>query len=63
MNDFEDQAFSPSFDMAPPPPLPLSCQPAVPFSHSSFASPVELTEGEGVREEPNHMTARKPGRL
>ncbi len=28
-------------------------------------SPVELTreEGEGVREEPNHTTARKPGPL
>jgi len=45
------------------PPSPLSCQYVDSLSLSSCVSPVELlTWGGGeVGEEPNHMTAGKPG--
>jgi hypothetical protein len=46
----EDQAFSPSKDLAPPrPPPPLARQQVVFLSQSFCGSPVELTDGrEGV---------------
>ncbi len=47
-----------------PYPLPLSREQVVSLSPSSCVSPVELTDGgrgRGAGEEPNHMTARKPG--
>ncbi len=59
----EDQAFSPSYDLAPPP---LSRQKVVSLAQSSCVSPVEMNDGrreEGVGEEPNHTTVRKPGPL
>jgi hypothetical protein len=62
----EDQAFSPSYDLAPSPPHPSS-------SVSKFSlflglpcvSPFELTDGRvgGREKELNHTTARKPGPL
>jgi hypothetical protein len=55
----DDKAFSPSYDLVHPA-LPLP--PAPP----PLQSPVELSDGgggEGVKEEPNHTTARKPGPL
>ncbi len=62
----EDQAFSPSYDLAPSPPLPplpsASC-----LSFSVFlcvAGRAYWREmGDGVGEEPNHTTARKSGPL
>ncbi len=55
------QAFSPSYDLGPPPP---PCrQQVISHSQSSCVSPVELTDGRGgggVREELNHATTRKP---
>jgi hypothetical protein len=65
----EDQAFLRSYDSAPrqPPFLPpLSHQQVVSLSLSFCVSPAELTDGrrgEGVGEEPNHTTAKKPVRL
>jgi hypothetical protein len=64
----EGLAFSPSYDLAPsPPPFTLSRQHAVSLLQSSCVLPVRLTDGErgreGVGEEPNHTTARKPGPL
>ncbi len=51
----KDQAFSASYDLAPPPSPPLYRQQVVFFSQSSYVLPVGLTEGEveGVGEEPN----------
>jgi hypothetical protein len=45
----EDQAFSLSFDLAPPPPLPPPprCQQFVSLYQSSCVLPVELTAGRG----------------
>ncbi len=63
----EDHAFSPLYDLAPPPPqVPLS-----PVSKLDRRYTVRLRkrnnlltrEGEGVGEEPNHTTARKPDQL
>jgi hypothetical protein len=46
----EDQAFSPSYDLAPPPPpSPLSGQQVVSRFKSSCVSPVELTDGRRGR--------------
>jgi hypothetical protein len=45
----ENQAFSLSYDLAPPPTL--SCKQVVSFSQSSCVSPVELTDGRGGGEE------------
>ncbi len=61
----EFQAFLLSYDSAPRPPLyPLSRQQVVSLSQPSCVSPVEFTGGgDGVGEEPNHTTARKPGPL
>jgi hypothetical protein len=60
----EDHAFSLSYDFAPPAPLPpLCCQQVVSLSQSSCVSPVELTGGGGLGEEPNRTAARKPGLL
>ncbi len=47
----EDQAFSPSYDMAPPPTHPFPFQLDVSLSQSSCVSPVELADG--VWEESN----------
>jgi hypothetical protein len=61
----EDRAFSPSYDLAPsPPPSPstvskLSLFLSLPVSCQSIL----LTGREGVEEEPNHTTTRKPGAL
>jgi hypothetical protein len=62
----EDQAFLPSYDLAPPQPpsLCLSRQEARPATHRKTEKERQLPDrrvGEGVREEPNHTTARKPG--
>ncbi len=63
----EDQACSPSYDLAPSPPLsPLSRRQDVSLSQSSSVSLVELTDGGGGGggrgwEEPNHKTTRKSG--
>ncbi len=60
----EDQASSPSSDLAPP--SPLSRVQAVSLSRSSWVSPVEITDGrrrEGLGEELNHSTVRKTGPL
>ncbi len=59
----EDQAFSPSYDLAPPPPRPL---PPSSFSnldrrHTGGLERESTCSWEGV--EPNHKTARKPGPL
>jgi hypothetical protein len=68
----EDQAFSPSSDMAPSLPQPPSSSDSKMslFLSSSCVSPVELTDGrdqggggEGVGEEPNHTTVKKFGPL
>jgi len=48
---------------APPPAHPLPSSSCLTFSVSSCVSPVELTDGKGVGEEPNHRRARKPGPL
>ncbi len=59
----EDQPFSPSYDLSPPPaPFPspvskLSLFLSLPVCRRS----VYWREGRGVGEEPNHTTARKPG--
>ncbi len=46
----EDQAFSPWYDLAPPPPLSLhSCQLVVSLSHSSWVLLVQLADGRGGR--------------
>jgi hypothetical protein len=45
------------------PPCLHSRQQVVYLSQSSYVSPVGITEGKGVGEEPNHSTARKPGPL
>ncbi len=60
----EAQASLRSYDMAPRP-SPFSRQQVVSLSHSSYVSPIELTDirGGGVGKEPNHMTARKLGLL
>ncbi len=57
----EDQAFSPSYNLASPPAL--SPLPSAVVSLSQSQSPVEITDGggEGVGEEPNHRMAIKPG--
>jgi hypothetical protein len=57
----EDQAFSPSYDLAPPPPPPLLS----PVCLSSCVSPVELTDAREGRKgrETNNTTTRKPGPL
>ncbi len=61
----QDQACSPSNDLASPPPppflFPLSYHQVVSLSQSSCVSPVELTDGRwgGVGEEPYHMMARE----
>ncbi len=62
----ENQAFSLRYDLAPPPRLtPLLRQKVVFLSQYFYATPVELTDrrGEGVGEELNDTTARKPGPL
>ncbi len=45
----ENQDFSLSNDLAPPTPLPFSCQQVVSLCKSSCASPVELAGGRGGR--------------
>jgi hypothetical protein len=62
------QDFSPSYDLAPPPPPAVSRQQVVSLSQTSHVhvSQVELTDEkgrEGVGEEPNHTTATKHGAL
>jgi hypothetical protein len=65
----EDDAFSLSYDLAPPSsptPRPPFRQQVASLSQSSCLSPVELTDGRGgeeVGEEPNKTKARKPGPL
>jgi hypothetical protein len=61
----EDQAFSQSYEFTFPRP-PRSSQQVVSLSQPSCVSPVELTDGgggEGVEEETNHTSTRKPGPL
>jgi hypothetical protein len=62
------QDFSPPYDLAPPPTPAVSRQQVVSLSKTSYVhvSQVEPTDGrgrEGVGEEPNHTTSRKPGPL
>jgi hypothetical protein len=60
----EDQAFLPSYELAPTPPLPPSpARPQVVSLSSSYVSPIELSDerGGGVRrgcKVPNHTTAK-----
>jgi hypothetical protein len=66
--NIEDQAFFWSYDWGPRPP-PFSPSPfsnlSLSLSQSSCVSPIHLTDGrggrEGAGEEPNHMTAKRPG--
>jgi hypothetical protein len=63
---WEDQAFSPSYDLAPlqPPPLPLENCPS--FLVSLFVAVRAFGRGrvgEGAGEEPNHTMPRRPGPL
>jgi hypothetical protein len=58
------------YDLAPPPPSPPSSVSKLYLLYvyyCLYVSPVELTggrgSGEGVEEEPNHTTAKKPGPL
>jgi hypothetical protein len=58
----EDQAFSPSYNLAHPPHSPSRHQVGS-LPQSSFVSHFELTDGSGVGgrgKEPNNTTARKP---
>ncbi len=64
----EGQAFPRSYDLAPRPPLPpsLSHHQAGPATHRKTEKERQVADsggGEGVGEEPNHTTARKPGPL
>jgi len=53
----EHQAFSPSFDFAPPPsPVPSA-------KHKKTEKVTQLADGEEVGEEPNHLSSRKLGPL
>jgi hypothetical protein len=57
----EDQALSPSYDLAPPPPRrPPSVNSSRPATHKKTERDILLTK-EGVGVEPNHTKARKPG--
>ncbi len=58
----EDQAFLPSYHLAPPTTFPLSREQVVSRSQSSCMSPVDLSDGRRGKE-PNHMTPRKRGPL
>ncbi len=59
----EDQTFSPSHDLAPPNPLPLSRQQVVSLSQSPVCRLSSLQMEEGEEKEPNHTAARKPGQF
>ncbi len=61
---FSGPGFSRSYGLAFRP-TPLSRQQVVSLPQSSCVSPVEQPDGkkEGMGEEPNHTTARKPGPL
>ncbi len=63
----EDQAFSPSYDSAPQPTLTLSPSPLsskLDRRHTGrLRKRDNMLRGEGVGEEPNYTTARKPGPL
>ncbi len=61
----ENQAFSPSYDVAPPPPPPshLSHKEARLATYRKTEKEKQLADGrgEGVWEEPNHKNAGKTG--
>ncbi len=63
----EDQAFSRSYDLAPRPPPPLRVSLTGDKDTERLRKRVNLRTGEGrkqgVGEEPNHTTTRKPGLL
>jgi hypothetical protein len=60
----EDQAFSPSYDLAPYP-SPLSCQQIVSLSQASCVSPMEHSDWKGgrVREGVRRQTIKRQERL
>jgi hypothetical protein len=63
---YREPGFSPLYDLAPPPPLPLSHKQVVSLSQFSYVSLVELIlmeEGVGGGKESNHTTARNLGPL
>ncbi len=57
----EDQAFSLSYDLAPPPLFPV-CK-ARPATHIKTEQERQLAVGGGGGGGPNHTTARKPDTL
>ncbi len=60
----EDQVFSPSCDLALPPPTPVSNLDGRHTGRLRKRDNLMTGElGKGTMEEPNHMTARKPGPL
>ncbi len=61
----EDRAFSRSYDLAPRPPPPSSPVSKIDRRHRKTEKERQLAAGpgEGVGEEPNHTTARKPDPL
>ncbi len=59
----EDQALSPSYDLAPPPPPPLPHQLSRLATETERERQLLMGEGRGLGEKPNYTRVRKPGPL